>query len=301
MSDLPPRAAALLEAARRDHNPSEADRERVHAALLNALSWPHEPSQGAQPEAPGLSPPAAASVSFGPKLAALVAALALGGIGVGTWMIATQSRTAEAGRTPAVASALSAHPAVVREAEGAPPRARPDRATLSPDLPSLVETAPGAKAEDRVARRALRTPPRKRTAVRVAPSAQESSPPVKAAIASSPHAAPEAGAATLAATPEGNRVEASRSSALGELVLIRRALGALRAGSPAGALRALAEHRAQYPDGVMLSEREGLEVVALCEDGQSDAGLRHRATFLQRFPASPVTARVRAACKGDAP
>ncbi len=305
MSELPRTAAAFLEAARKDHSPSAADRERVHAALLDALllSGPHDRSGAMDPQAPSPSGPGpgptamAATASVAPKLA-LLAALALGGIGAWSWSSAP-ARTTTPPHAPGAAASYSAAPAE------APQGARTQAALDASSASNSGSVAPALTKEDskvadvsrseRARKRHVPSPAHAAKAGVLLPASfvpqQVSAEPVAPVATSTP---------ALANTPGAAPVEASRPSTLAELVLIRRALSALRAGSPAGALRALAEHRANHPAGALLSEREGLYVVALCEEGQLETGRRHKAAFLQRFATSPIATRVRAACQGDA-
>ncbi len=305
MSELPHTAAAFLEAARKDHNPSAADRERVHAALFDALSRSglHDTSGAVDPQAPGLPAPVpavAATTGMAPKLA-LMAALALGGIGAWSWSSAP-ARTATARHAPSAAASYSMAPA--ESPGGARTQATLDASSASNRGAMPPALLAEAKADDKVTDVSRSERTRKRHVPPPAHAAKAAVPPPASFVPRQVSAEPVAPVATrtpeLANASGALPVEPSGPSTLGELVLIRRALSALRAGSPAGALRALAEHRANYPTGALLSEREGLHIVALCEDGQLEAGRRHKAAFLERFATSPIAARVRAACEGRA-
>jgi hypothetical protein len=304
----------LLEAARRDHNPSQTDRERVHAALFGALSLPlslPDPSSSGAIEAPRPPPPqpvpAAGSLGgLGIKLA-LIVSVSLGG--VGWWMLGSvPARKTELGPASVTASGPSARTAPAGPAKRTLVESTPGALTAPMAAPAAAIPDAESSHDAKLAQRARLEPGHKHSVhaqdvseaneasarglpVAAAPSHESPAPSPAAASEPSPTAElPPAAAAQPSAAP---------ASALGELVLIRRALSALRAGSPEGALRALAEHRTSYPDGAMLSEREGLYALALCESGQIEAGLRQKAEFLRSFGTSPIAARVKAACQGD--
>ncbi|HEX5657619.1 MAG TPA: hypothetical protein VFX59_10515 [Polyangiales bacterium] len=80
-----------------------------------------------------------------------------------------------------------------------------------------------------------------------------------------------------------------------ELARIEAAQHALQRGQPERALAELAEHARAFPNGLLASEREGLRAVALCDAGRAE-GRAARDTFLARFGATPIAARVRKAC-----
>jgi len=100
----------------------------------------------------------------------------------------------------------------------------------------------------------------------------------------SPSALPSAAAATSAATFDA------------ELKLISLAKADLDAHRPTHALAWLAEHAARFPSGVFVTEREALNVLALCEQGPPDLSLAKR--FAVQHPSSPLVARLMKACRG---
>jgi hypothetical protein len=81
-----------------------------------------------------------------------------------------------------------------------------------------------------------------------------------------------------------------------EQALIAGAKRTLDAGDASGAMRALAEHARRFPDGILAEERSALRVMALCARGDSGQGQTERADFLARWPRSPHAGRVRSAC-----
>lgn len=82
-----------------------------------------------------------------------------------------------------------------------------------------------------------------------------------------------------------------------ESELIRRALTSLRDHQPTSALAVLDEHASRFPSGAFATERAGLRVLALCEAGRTEEGLRARAEFLREAGKAPIAARVRHACE----
>ena len=84
-----------------------------------------------------------------------------------------------------------------------------------------------------------------------------------------------------------------------ELKLISLAKADLDAHRPTHALAWLAEHAARFPNGVFVTEREALDVLALCEQGPPDEVLAQR--FAQQHPSSPLVERLIKACRASAP
>lgn len=80
-----------------------------------------------------------------------------------------------------------------------------------------------------------------------------------------------------------------------EVALLSRATSELRAGRAERALRALAEHERQFPNGVLNEERRAAKAQALCSLGRVSEG---RAELTRLAPHSPAAARARQACHG---
>jgi hypothetical protein len=81
-----------------------------------------------------------------------------------------------------------------------------------------------------------------------------------------------------------------------ETAALRAAGEALRAGTPARALQLLDGFNHDFPNAVLGQEALATRVSALCAGGRA-AEARDLATrFLQRYPRSPVAARVKASC-----
>jgi hypothetical protein len=81
-----------------------------------------------------------------------------------------------------------------------------------------------------------------------------------------------------------------------ELRLLDSAARALDRDDTFGALRTLERHRRRFPDGLLVEEREGLRVIALCKAGQLAQAQTARARFEARAPRSPLRARIAQAC-----
>jgi hypothetical protein len=101
--------------------------------------------------------------------------------------------------------------------------------------------------------------------------------------------------------PATGRTEARRRAAAGpslpaELELLHRAQSAWRAREAARALAIVDEHRARYPRSALRVEREGLQVLALCELGRKSEAARVARTLLAREPLSPLRAAIEQSC-----
>ncbi len=81
-----------------------------------------------------------------------------------------------------------------------------------------------------------------------------------------------------------------------ELSLLRRAQAARRSGDPSRALTLLDAHARDFPSAVMAPERDAARVLTLCDLGRVEEARAARARFLDTYPNSPLSARVRAAC-----
>jgi hypothetical protein len=81
-----------------------------------------------------------------------------------------------------------------------------------------------------------------------------------------------------------------------ELELLHRAQVAWRARAAPRALELLQQHRKRYPRSELRSEREALQVLVLCEVGQSKQAARLAAALLKREPESPARAAIEQSC-----
>jgi hypothetical protein len=87
-------------------------------------------------------------------------------------------------------------------------------------------------------------------------------------------------------TPPGSELLAESAS----LAAVR---ATLRQGSVAEASRRLAQHRARYPGGRLIQEREVLGIEILWRAGNRAAARQQLSEYAQRYPTSPHTPRLR--------
>lgn len=81
-----------------------------------------------------------------------------------------------------------------------------------------------------------------------------------------------------------------------EAALLAQGRSALRDARPRDALRYVAQHARLFPSGTLSQERAMLKVAARCEAGDRDTARQDAQDFVQRFPNSPLRARVLALC-----
>jgi hypothetical protein len=334
VAELPPEMARLIEAARRAHDPSDADCERVRRGLAAAIGTAGSLGQSGAPDgaAGSLSPGPLSSVlgSAGGKL--LLAVALLGGAGgLYTWSANSAPRAARPAAPPAVvaapldgadapppgpvaAAALRGEGGAAREGSSTPtPAGERARAAEPLRVPSSL-ARPRARLHARAsAERAARAdaPPPAVARVREQAPPSEVWPPDQQALRARPsEAASEAATAQRASArvamlrePSAQEVPREVVKDESEVTLIRAALASLNAGDPQRALELLEAHAARYPIGAMGRERAGLRVLALCATGRSQEGRREQAAFLAAASDSPLQNRVRGACEPavDAP
>ena len=239
MSDLSSDGKALVEAGRRADRPSEADRERVLAALRARLG-------DAAVLATGLANAPAAG----------------GGIG------ASRSKFIKwgwLGPTVLVTGALLFAP-----------RIWPGRNDGVPPPSASVATAVNAPVK--IAETIRRVP-------EVAPSP-------------SAFDAHVSSARSADAQKTAPRV---RDGLAEEVALLSRAETELRAGRPAKALLALAEHQRKFPRGTLAEERTAARIQALCALGRNDEANAQLAQLLHISPNSAHEGRARQACRAPRP
>lgn len=286
MNELPPELSSLIASARVGHDPTPADQERVHAALLAKLGVAAVVTTGAVTT--GASTTKAAFGVGGAHAAVkalCVAALIATGTGI-FYAVAPSPR------------ASVSQPPVQPIQPIQPSRAQP--------LPAPAPATPKAEPALRSAQPSVE-PERKRSS---APRK-----PVRAPSAATRVAADSGGQQTalqlapVGTTPEPVAVNEPAVTAAvsgkpapgGELVAIRAALTALRDQQPGAALTALEEHARRFPHGALMRERAGLRVVALCQLGRQDEGRREQAAYLAHDDSSALARRVSAACGKPAP
>ena len=332
MIELPPEASALLEKARRDHNPTSDDAERIrrslHAKLgiAAALAPSMLPTQAAASAAKIVTGSAkSGALLFGLKTKVLLAVVTLSGAASVPLMM--RSDVTPGGSPPPASCAphCGDEPSAPVAHVTAEPTAQVEPAVMVEPTPS-AEPLLDRKAQRRVRRherrqraaeaqrelrgsssmslvaspsRASGVEPVAQGATRMAHAALD--PVAERATSLAAQALPDpvaaAGQPSVPGVAQDDTTSRDESPALPELTLIRGALTSLRDGAPQRALTLLGEHAAHYREGAFASERRGLRIVALCALGRLDEGLRERVVFLRREGSAPVAERVRHACQ----
>jgi hypothetical protein len=320
--ELPPELERLLEAARRGHEPSVADYERVRQGVSAALGAQAAPgaSEGSVASTGGSTLGTLASSTGGKVL--LVAALMGGAGGVWTWHSRSESRgeTSNVAATgalapvePAPQPSLDAPAAASVElgrerdevSEVAQQRAPADvsaevalpRGRVRSRPAHLLRPARGPAPRQALAR--AHESDQEQPAFAKAQASAEPTPRARAPRAASeppPLAAP-AEQVTSVRAPGATEVARERVKPESEVALIREALASLNANDAQRALELLDAYGLRYPLGAMGRERAGLRVLALCALGRVQEGRREQAAFLEAGSDSPLQNRVRRACE----
>jgi Outer membrane lipoprotein len=268
-------AARLLRAGKAEAAPDRA-KARVLAAAAVAIATPSSLA-GASALAVKLGTLEAAGTTgwlASIHAAALWAVLGAGGIGVAVAVAtvslpATSPRLSGGTRTPTRAGTVLVAPRAV-EATLTPPPA--GQTQPSPTLPASHPTTNPA------------TPPTTESAAAAAPR--------PGGLGVSPKGPGSVGGRTH--TPGAAAKPADRAPpAEDELVGMRRAKLALKAGDAAAALAALAQHEKTFPRGAYAEEAAVLRVEALLAAGERATAEREASAFSARFPESPYAQRVR--------
>jgi hypothetical protein len=105
------------------------------------------------------------------------------------------------------------------------------------------------------------------------------------------------GASTSRAAETKKTVSRTRDGLAEEVALLSRAETELRAGRPAKALLALAEHQRKFPRGALAEERTAARIQALCALGLRDEANAQLAQLLHISPSSAHEGRARQACR----
>lgn len=263
--------AALAEA----DEPTQSDRERVRALVLQrvatatgiaAATWVAGSS--------GAAGSAAASSSV--TAAATGGGVALSGGAAATGAAATGT-AAVAGLKGLVAAKVAATVLGVSLAGGA-------------GWYAMNSTAPGPEQPQAV-------PAAVAPAV-AAPAAQVAAP-ARPAV-EMPEATPVEPSEEAAPAKEhkaARTTERSAADRLGEEAeLLKSAQQAVNNGDSATALALIQKHATKYPNGVLSQERLGMRAITLCRAGDSVQGAAAAKRFLANNPSSPISDRVRSAC-----
>lgn len=278
----------LLRAAKRDHEPSAADRAAVERALRQRLASEAASSAAAAP----------ARSSWLPGFNAWFVAAALTLLAASAWFHAQRSRevsrAAPAAREdpePEAATSADTSPPQLELATGSlpPPVVAPSNTRVSPAAEARPRNTSSVSLEHKDAR--LRVPEPHR--IPAAASAGERPAPPRAAEQQALAAQPAAAPSKLSAQSVAG---AAREPEQSELAFMRRIHSALGDAELRQVLELCAEHARRWPRGVFEQEREGVRVLAGCALQLPDSERDARAYFA-RFAQSPLTPRIRAACK----
>lgn len=90
----------------------------------------------------------------------------------------------------------------------------------------------------------------------------------------------------------------TKASIARETELLAEVQRALQQGRPATALAKLNRYDADFPAGALREESTASRVMALCAFGRAKDAEHWAAEFFRRYPNSPLSARVRGACRG---
>jgi TolA-binding protein len=101
--------------------------------------------------------------------------------------------------------------------------------------------------------------------------------------------------------PRSRAAAPDASSLAKELKLVAAAQAAVQSGNHESALRLLQHHAQRFPTGALAEEREAALVDALCGVGRKVEAAATAERFVARFPGSPRSSRVRAACAEPPP
>jgi len=131
----------------------------------------------------------------------------------------------------------------------------------------------------------------------VASSALLAEPLASASSASSPMGTGRSIPSRVGTRASSAALEESPDQLQAETAALHQAQAALRSGGAPLALRLLNEQDASYRSGLLQQERSAARVLALCQSGSAAAARAESARFEKRWPNSPLTSRVRSACK----
>ena len=242
MSDLSLDGKALVQAGRRADRPSDADRERVLAALQARLGDAAVLATGLAAAPPAVPPASAGATASRSKLV--------------KWGVV--------GPTVLVAGALWLVPRAFQHSQKAAPA---PSASVSVSVMNVVSAQPTAEV------------------VSVAPEAS----PSPSAVIADPGSSRPVDVQKVVPRPRDGLAE--------EVALLSRAETELRAGRPAKALLALAEHQRKFPRGTLAEERTAARIQALCALGRSDEANAQLRQLLHISPKSAHEERARQACR----
>ena len=255
--ELGPKARALLEATRCADDATQADADRVRAAVLARIAVGTTAAAGGVAATASAKPGAIASSLAGAASTAATKST-VGVVALSVKVLACLG----------VATAVGVGAIAVRGAHDAPPRGgerSAQRAVVAP------ETDPPAS-----------------------PLTTEATPPAASPPAELPVPSSQAPANGEARAPARAVTEASPLDA--EVAILREARQALRDGRAARALALLDEHGRRFPQGVLAEDCAAERVFALCAVGRVGQARAEGLRFLASHALSPHADAVRASC-----
>jgi hypothetical protein len=316
VSELSPKARALLQAQRKAVRPTAADRDRIEAALRTKLGEAALPDGSVAPRAArNLSVKSITGIALG---ACLMGAIAFRALQPGPTQPEPASHAAPTlSLQPTANSKLEsqsqAGSSTANTKPDLQPQAAPSRANTKPDpqpqaAPSTANTTLDSQAAPSTADAKLGLP------TKAAPSAANTKPGLRPQASSTantkrgPQPSASSPASTepalpLSAAPAPSRPNKPSSRAKPtaptpdrlalEVQLLSRATSALRSGNFETALQALEEHQQNFPQGALQQERKIAKAQALCSLGRIQEG---QAQLQNLPPNTPATARARMSC-----
>ncbi len=306
MTDLSPRARAVIEEASSSDGPSDADRDRIRdklVARLGVAALAGGSTVVAGTAANAATSSAAASASAGASGAPAGVAGAAAGTAATNSTIATGGGIGT-GLSVGVAAKVAAATAIVGAVAIGATVTPWDRLTGIPDqhgksVRKQVTSKVAPRAPDEQAVES--SVPEATTTETAAPeaTAEETAAPEPPAEQEPAHGAALSGSSTpriRKARPADGRAELQK-----EVALLRSAQRWLRQNEPAQALEILGLHSYWYPNGLLRQERRAARAIALCQLGRIKEGRKEAKLLLAESPRSPLWPRVRRSCSGPRP
>ena len=313
------RASEILARYRAEETLGEDDRARLLGAIRERIAGGAAMASSSGSHGASKVGESGARVANGAaaKGAAIATKVVLGFVLVaapGAYWLGTRQATAP---STATASARSAPAMPAPRAATAPSPAATDdapKAATEVAAPAVASSAPVTEEARRsvaarhvqAARHASRaggggpaldpSPAPAGTSVAAAPAAPAAAP---QAAAPDPQPAPSEAPSPPQAAPAAP-AKSAPAEVDEEVRLVGQAYSLMHAGDAERALDVLDEHERRFPEGKLAESRRATRILALCQAGRTGDAQAARQRFLARYPHSPFTARVRAACP-DAP
>jgi hypothetical protein len=307
MTELGPNARSLIQLARREDDPDDATRERVHDAFCARLnSGPTVPGDHSLASSAAQR---ALALKSGALLAVFVAALG------GGWATYSQPATAPgAGSLPSSSrSTLASSTGLARRVEQLqPPLGEGQKAEVSnrsaDSSDSVLETRRGAHVTGTLPELARATTTRGAKGAS-SPKARESSPAARGEergkqVEGSPLGKPSQTEVERSASNPDSAVASGAERAVGanEALLaeahgLREVQKLLRGGNSARALARLAEQEHEFATGQLIEARAAARAMAECSSQPAEARQKTASAFAARWPGSILLPSVRSACE----